>query len=168
MLLGACSKDKVDTAPQVVAAAPSHSAAPTPVASAAPEGGRKRERVVLEEIGVPDAPSEISVHFGIPKGTTVNGDAPFRIRWKSSEALENAPDDVAAKGAGHENGFRISLRPARGAKVARLLGEVELVVCDAETHSICIPVKREVDLTFMVGGAAAPKPVELKLPSANG
>ena len=167
LVLGAvaCSKPK-DPTPEVVAVV-AHSA-PVAVASAAPDAPRRRERVVLEEIGVPDAPSEVSVHFEIPKGTTVNDDAPFRIRWKSSEALENAPEDVAAKGAGHEHGFRIALRPARGAKVARLQGEVELVVCDADTHSICIPVKREVDLTFMVGGAAAPKPVELKLPSANG
>lgn len=172
-LLG-CSEPKVENsspAPEVLVPAPSHPAAakanapalPTPSASHKP-----RARVVLEEIGVPSAPSEVSVRWKIPHGTTVNHDAPFRIRWKSSEALENAPDDVAAKGAGHEHGFRIALRPARGAKVARLLGEVELVVCDAESHSICMPVKREVDLTFVVGGGAPPKPVELTLPSAHG
>lgn len=158
----ACSKPKEDapSAPQVVAPAP-----PPVVASAAP---KKKERAVFDEIGVPSAPSELAVHFNVPKGTAVNDEAPFRIRWKSSEALENAPDDVAAKGVGHNNGFHITVHPAKGAKVARLLGEVELVVCDVASHSICIPVKREVDLTFVVGGGAAPKPVELQLPSANG
>ena len=151
---------------EILVPTPSH--VDVPVAPRGDAGHHHGGRVVLQEIGVPSAPSEVSVHFSVPKGTAVNDEAPFRIRWKSSEALENAPEDVASKGAGHEHGFRISLRPARGAKVARLLGEVELVVCDAETHSICIPVKREVDLTFVVGGGAAPKPVELPLPSANG
>ena len=168
VLLVACSKPAPDSAPEAIVPPPSHAGLAVAAPSAATSGGKKRERVVLEEIGVPDRPSEVSVHFEIPPGTSVNGEAPFHIRWKSSEALENAPDDVADKGAGHEHGFRITLRPARGAKVARLMGEVELVVCDAETHSICIPVKREVDLTFLVGGAADPKPVALKLPSASG
>ncbi len=170
-----CSKAKEappeSATPEIVTVAPSRSAPlpaeRAPSAASAPAAAHKRDRVVLEEIGVPDAPSVVNVHFEIPPGTTVNDEAPFRIRWKSSESLENAPDDVSAKGAGHEHGFRIALRPTRGAKVARLLGEVELVVCDADTHSICMPVKREVDLTFVVGGKTAPKPVGLKLPSAS-
>lgn len=170
-LVFGCSKPSTESSstpstPEVVMPAPSHSSAPVAAASAeAPK--RHHPKVVLEEIGVPSAPSEVSVRWKIPSGTSVNDEAPFRIRWKSSEALENAPDDIAAKGAGHEQGFRIALRPARGAKVARLLGDVELVVCDAESHSVCLPVKREVDLTFVVGGGAAPKPVELQLPSAK-
>ena len=177
-LLACAEKTSAEPAPlpaEVVVPMPSHSGAgranapvPAPAASADSHGGNRRQRVVLEEIGVPSAPSEVSVHWKIPQGTSVNDEAPFRIRWKSSEALENAPDDIAAKGAGHEHGFRIALRPAKGAKVARLLGEVELVVCDAESHSVCRPVKREVDLSFVVGGGNAPKPVELQLPAAHG
>jgi len=177
-LLACHDKTSAEPAPlpaEVVVPMPSHSGAgranapvPAPAASADSHGGNRRQRVVLEEIGVPSAPSEVSVHWKIPQGTSVNDEAPFRIRWKSSEALENAPDDIAAKGAGHEHGFRIALRPAKGAKVARLLGEVELVVCDAESHSVCRPVKREVDLSFVVGGGNAPKPVELQLPAAHG
>lgn len=173
-LATACSKPSTESTAgiEVVVPPPSHSAALAnpPVAAVGSGEGHKRHhpKVVLEEIGVPSAPSEVSVRWKIPSGTSVNDEAPFRIRWKSSEALENAPEDVAAKGAGHEHGFRIALKPARGAKVARLLGEVELVVCDAESHSVCLPVKREVDLTFVVGGGAAPKPVELQLPSAKG
>lgn len=147
-------------------AKPTETTAP-PIASSA-AARKPAPKVHLEEISVPSTPSTIEVKWKIPAGTAVNHDAPFRIRWKSSESLENAPDDVSATGEGHTEGFRITLRPAQGVQDARLLGDIELVVCDAETHSICIPVKREIDLTFMVGGATPPKPIELPLPSAKG
>lgn len=173
--LVACSKTETETPPLPVAheptlPAPSHSAVALAAPSAPSSGHGKHHhpKVVLEEIAVPSSPSTVNVKWKIPSGTAVNDEAPFNIRWKSSEALENAPDDVAAKGQGHNEGFRIALRPAKGAKEARLLGEIELVVCDAESHSICIPVKREVELSFTVGGGAAPKPVELPLPAAKG
>jgi hypothetical protein len=64
--------------------------------------------------------------------------------------LAEPPADVAAKGASVSNGFDVALVPNHGTTFARLLGDVDLVVCDAETHSVCVPVKRELEMTFNV------------------
>jgi hypothetical protein len=90
------------------------------------------------------------------KGTGVNDEAPFKLRWRSSDGLAEPPADVAAKGASVSNGFDVALVPNHGTTFARLLGDVDLVVCDAETHSVCVPVKRELEMTFNVTPTVAP------------
>lgn len=156
----ACSKPAERRAEPAAAAA-----ATAPAASAQPS--RRHAKIVIEDIAVPEAPSSLEVRWKIPAGTAVNAEAPVRIRWRSSEALENAPDDVDAQGKDFASGFSLLLRPLAGAVDARLFGELELVVCDSESHSICLPIKRELELDFSIGQGGIAKPLELPLPAAT-
>jgi hypothetical protein len=126
---------------------------------------RESTRIRLEGLAVTTAPSRLHFAWKMPAGTTVNEDAPFRLRWRTSEGLATPPEDV--KGAAHSAGFDVELTPTKTATQASLLGDVELVVCDADTHKVCVPVKRELQLDFSVGADARTKSVEIPLPEAR-
>jgi hypothetical protein len=127
---------------------------------------RESTRIQVESVTVGAVPSRLHFAWKMPVGTAVNEEAPFRLRWRSSEGLAVPPEDV--KGAAHSAGFDVALTPTSTATQAALLGDVELVVCDANTHKVCVPVKRELALNFVVQpGATSAAQIEIPLPEAR-
>jgi hypothetical protein len=62
----------------------------------------------------------------------------------------------------------VRVLPAAGATRARLEGELDLVVCDVDTHAVCVPVRRALDLGFAVTkDGAAETVLNVKLPEAK-
>jgi len=115
-----------------------------------------------------DADTTVRVAWVVPKGTGVNDEAPFRVRWNRSDGLADAPNDVTSTGSAVKEGFRVKVRPTPGAPNATLGGDISIVVCDDETHSVCVPVRRSVELGFVpVKDAAAETTVSIPLPAAK-
>lgn len=127
------------------------------------------EKVEVPEVRVrADGPTTVLVSWLTPAGTTVNDDAPFRVRWNRSDGLVDAPSDVKSTGSAVKNGFRVSVRPMAGAPNPTLVGEIQLVVCDAATHAVCVPVKREIELGFVAAkDATSEATVAVPLPAAK-
>lgn len=130
--------------------------------------------VVLEKLEVPevrvraDGDTTVRVTWITPSGTAVNDDAPFRVRWNRSDGLAEAPNDVKSTGSAVKDGFRVKVRPMAGAPNATLGGEINIVVCDSATHSVCVPVRRSVELGFIaVKDAADEANVSIPLPAAK-
>lgn len=138
-------------------------------AGAPPAPAQKQEKVEIDEVRVrPDAPTTVRVTWKAPAGTAVNDDAPFKVRWNRSDGLAEAPADVRSTGSKVKDGFAITVRPMKGAPNATLGGEIDIVICDAATHSVCVPVKRSLELGFMSVEDAAPEArVEIPLPEAK-
>ena len=133
-------------------------------APAAPE----RPKIDLAEIAVPPGKSDLHVAWSVPKGTAINDDAPFAVRWTGSDGLAVPPTDIHGHGKDVESGFDVPLEVNPGSAGAQLTGDVDVVVCDTVTHSVCVPIKRRIELTFAVGAKGAPKgTVNLPLPSAK-
>ena len=64
--------------------------------------------------------------------------------------------------------FDVMVKPASGAARARLEGELDMVVCDVETHAVCVPVRRALELGFAITkDGAAETLVNVKLPEAK-
>ena len=159
--LVACEKKEAPPPPAASASAPvvaAPSAAP-PVSS----------KVEFPEVPIrAKEPTTVHVAWKTPPGTEVNDEAPFRVRWNRSDALSEAPSDVKATGTAAKKGFDIEVKPLAGSPNATLGGVIELVVCDAQNHSVCVPVKRLVDIEFVVGGSAtAETTVTIPLPQAR-
>ncbi len=127
------------------------------------------EKVEIPEVRIrPDSATTVHVAWSTPPGTSVNEDAPFRVRWNRSDGLADAPSDVRATGSSVRDGFRVAVTPMAGAPNATLTGEIDLVVCDVETHSICVPVRRSLELGFIAVKDAAPDAkVTIPLPQAK-
>lgn len=132
---------------------------------------RPREQAKIEFPEVPiraGAPTTVRVAWKTPEGTGVNEDAPFRVRWNRSDALAEAPADVTSTGNSAKTGFDITVKPLAGAPNATLAGVIDLVVCDVANHSVCVPVRRSVEIEFVVGKAAlAETTVTIPLPQAH-
>jgi hypothetical protein len=146
----------------------------TRAATSRPAGTQEpKQKLALADLVIPGVPSRLHIAWKIPEGTAVNPDAPFRLRWRASEGLATPPEDVRNEGRSVSEGFNLDLVPTQGTDRAELLGDVEIVVCDALTHKVCLPVKRHLELTFVVrkGDASAPQarstPPELPLPEAR-
>lgn len=135
-------------------------------ASAAPSA--KPVKVEIPEILVrPDAPTTVLVAWNAPEGTTVNDDAPFRVRWTRSEGLAEAPADMKSTGNAVREGFKVQVQPTNPT-AARLVGDVDLVVCDTQTHAVCLPVHRTVEFDFFPEKSApAEVKVSVPLPAAR-
>jgi len=138
------------------------SATPPATSSAAPAGRVQVDAGADEgKVAFPEVPIRIGetttvhVKWKTPEGTGVNDDAPFKVRWSRSDALENAPADVKATGSAAREGFAIAVKPLAGAPNATLAGVIDLVVCDAATHAVCVPVKRKLEIEFVTSKAAA-------------
>lgn len=141
------------------------------VAGAAADAGPAApvEKVEIPEVRIrPDAPTVVRVAWSAPQGTAVNDDAPFRVRWNRSDGLAEAPSDVKSTGSAVKDGFSVKVQPMAGAPNATLAGEIDLVICDVATHSVCVPVKRNVELGFMAVKDAAPEArIAIPLPQAK-
>lgn len=159
----ACDRKPAPNASQVPAAS-----APAP-ADALPVAPSKLEKVEVPEVRVrANDETTVKVTWLVPPGTAVNDDAPFRIRWNRSDGLVEAPNDVKSTGKGVKDGFRVQVRPMPGAPNATLNGEIDIVVCDSATHSVCVPVRRSVELGFVVvKDATAEATVAIPLPAAK-
>jgi hypothetical protein len=133
------------------------------------DGGGQSEKVEIPEVRVKsDASTTVRVRWLTPNGTAVNDDAPFRVQWNRSDGLVEAPTDVKSTGGAVKDGFRVKVRPMSGAPNATLDGEIHIVVCDAENHSICLPVRRSVELGFVVAKDASEEAtVSIPLPEAR-
>ncbi len=141
LLAGGCERKPAPTADASPPPAPAASAMPPP----------KVEKVEVPEVRVrANADTTVRVSWLTPAGTTVNDEAPFRIRWNRSDGLVEAPADVKSTGSAVKEGFRVKVRPMSGAPNATLNGEIDIVVCDSVTHSVCVPVRRAVELGFVV------------------
>ncbi len=129
---------------------------------------KPEERLKLAEAAIPkDGASKVHVAFQTPAGTGVNEDAPFRARWIEATGLAQTPAELRAKGGEVQKGFDFSVVPAPGADKVHLVGDVDLVICDIATHRVCIPIRREVDLSFRTEKGAPPPQVTFALPDAN-
>lgn len=127
------------------------------------------ERVKFDaaEIAVPPGKSNLHVQWSVPEGTAINDDAPFTVRWGSSDGLVAPPVDIKGHGKDVRGGFDVPIELMAGASGGQLSGDVDLVVCDIETHSICVPIKRRLELTFAAGKGNAKGNVTLPLPQAK-
>lgn len=97
---------------------------------------------------------KLHVAWQIPAGTGVNPDAPYRVKWDGGQ--------LHGKGAEIANGFDV---PVAGES---LVLDVDLVICDIATHAVCVPVRRELDVTVRLDAAAAsPAAVTAPLPAAR-
>ena len=139
---------------------------PVPVASAAP---RPPEKVSVPAVSVSDqGATTVHVAWDVPAGTEVNDEAPFHLRWTTSEGLAEVPPEQRAKGRDVSTGFDVRVVPTKGAPEALLAGTVDLVVCDSVTHSVCVPVKRRVEMPFTIAkDAKARAEVRVALPQAR-
>ncbi len=125
------------------------------------------ERFDAAEIAVPPGQSQLHVAWSVPSGTAINDDAPFGVRWASSDGLVASPSDIRGTGKDVRNGFDVPIDVMAGADGAMLSGDIDLVVCDIETHSVCVPLKRRLELTFAIGKGRAQGRVTLPLPKAK-
>lgn len=164
-LLSACSRDKAGPSTSAPATAQAATAraptAPIPV---------HHEPVEVPVVTISDrADTTVHVTWDTPKGTAVNDDAPFRLRWTTSEGLAEVPPEMRAKGRDVASGFDVRVVATKGTPEASLVGEVDIVVCDSETHSVCVPVKRKVTMPFLVAHekASVRSTVKVPLPSAK-
>lgn len=152
-------KTEASTAPS--AAASSASSAP----SAPSAHHEHHEKVVIPAVTISDkATTTVHVTWDTPKGTAVNDDAPFRVRWTTSEGLAEVPPEVRGKGKDVSAGFDVPVVATKGTPEAMLAGNVEIVVCDSETHSVCVPVKRRLEMPFLVGHEAKARTESAKVP----
>jgi thiol-disulfide isomerase/thioredoxin len=155
---------------QAHALVPSDLAAPTSGVAVAEATERPRaraeERLTLAAIAVPEQTTRVRITWKLPEGTGVNEDAPFRARFVGSEGLASPPPETRAKGKEIAAGVDVPIARAPGAKSAHVVADVDIVICDIATHRVCVPVRRELDLTLKFGGTA-PATVTVPLPAAR-
>lgn len=165
LLLLGCDKDKAKTA-EAAEAAPRASVAP---ALTAPPAPAKLEKFEMPEVRIKDdAETTVKVAWKVPLGTAINDEAPFRVRWNRSDGLAEAPSDAKSTGSAVKDGYTVRVKPMKGAPNPTLGGEIDLVVCDSTNHSICLPVRRHVELGFIAAKDAATEvKIEMPLPAAR-
>lgn len=168
-----CDKEKPKADPPAPAPAAS-SAAPVVQAKGGPPAAASSAPHDFGKVEFPEVPikagatTTVHVKWKTPDGTGVNEDAPFKVRWHKSDALADAPTDVKATGTSAKDGFDIKVKPLDGAPNATLGGIIDLVVCDVETHLVCVPVKRKIDIEFVVGKShGTDTTVTVELPQAR-
>jgi hypothetical protein len=125
------------------------------------------ERFDAAEIAVPVGKSKLHVAWSIPDGTAINDDAPFNVRWASSDGLVTPPADIRGTGKEVRGGFDVPIEVMAGADGAKLSGDIDLVVCDSATHAVCVTLKRRLELTFAAGKGSAQGRVTIPLPKAK-
>jgi len=126
--------------------------------------------VVLGTWAVPGGkPTRVEVRWKMPEGTAVNDEAPFKVVWTETHGLARPPEPIRRKGAEVKEGFEVAIEPAAGSTWGAVVGVLDMVICDAATHRVCVPIKRVVSAKFTVDPAAdgkAPKAL-IELPAAK-
>ena len=167
LLLFACeNKEKTSESPATAVSEKT----PIVVAPAMPASAHaKLEKFEMPEVRIKDdAETTVKVAWQVPAGTQLNDDAPFRVRWNRSDGLAEAPQDAKSTGSAVKDGYTLKVKPNKGVSNSTLAGEIDLVVCDAVNHSVCLPVRRRVELGFVAAkDAAAEIKVEMPLPAAR-
>jgi len=161
-LLFACDRHHESSAAPASSAPPPGQ--PTSVASAPPS---PREKFDAAELAIPPGKSVLHVAWALPAGTGINDDAPFSVRCGSIDGFTTPPGDIRGMGKQVAAGFDIPLELMAGATGGQLVGDIDLVVCDVATHSVCVPLRRRLELTFAVTKGAASGKVTLPLPQAK-
>ena len=161
LLVGCAKKSHED--PALVAGG----AASAPMIEGAMPPATKAVRFDTAEVTIPAGKSKLHVAWSVPSGTDINDDAPFNVRWGSSDGLVAPPSDIRGTGKDVKGGFEIPIDVLPGAVGAKLAGDVDLVVCDIATHSVCVPLKRKLELTFAIGKGGPGGSVTLPLPKAK-
>ena len=157
LALAACDKAKPTSG-----APGSASAATTAVAAPG------RAKIDTAEIAVPPGKSDLHVAWSVPADSEINDEAPFAVRWSSSDGLVAPPADIKGHGSDVRGGFDVPIEIMPDASGGKLTGDIDLVLCDAVTHKVCVPIKRRLELTFATGAKGSPKgTVTLPLPSAK-
>jgi hypothetical protein len=146
---------------------PAPTQASTAAVSAPSAPAVRSDRIDTAEIAVPPGKSQLHVAWSVPDGTAINDDAPFGVRWGSSDGLVTPPSDIRGTGKDVRGGFDVPIEVMAGAEGAKLCGDIDLVVCDVATHAVCVPLKRKVALTFATGKGSAQGHVTLPLPKAK-
>jgi hypothetical protein len=169
-----CERKTPEATPPPAPPPPSASAAPTAGAVAAAPGASASAhpqfvKVEFPEVHIrPGVETKVRVAWRSPPGTGVNEEAPFKVRWSHSDALADAPADVKATGTSAREGFDIRVLPLAGTPNATLTGVIDLVVCDMATHAVCIPVRRKIEIEFVVNKSAPSETtVTVDLPQAK-
>ena len=169
--------DRTDPTPQA-AAAPGVALAPELVQPKGNDPGvlggldlgpapRPLEKFDAAEVFVPPGKSSLHIAWELPPGTGINDEAPFAVRWSQSDGLVTPPLDIVGVGRQVASGFDVPVEPMATATAAQLAGEVSLVVCDIATHSVCVPLKRRLEVTFGVRKGGAPGSLRVPLPQAK-
>jgi hypothetical protein len=126
------------------------------------------ERVRVDEVAVAARGTTIHVAWHVPQGTGVNGEAPFHVHWRQSDGLAIPPPAMNAKGADVQGGFDVALTPIADTPGGKLVGDLDIVVCDTATHLVCVPLRRELELPFRVEALApSAATVTVALPEAK-
>lgn len=166
LLLLACDEKKPTPPAPVASSSANVVVGAVPSANAAPG---KLEKFEAPEIRIKDdAETTVKVVWRVPPGTALNDEAPFRVRWNRSDGLAEAPSDAKSTGSAVKDGYTVKVKPMKGAPNPTLGGEIDLVVCDAVNHSICLPVRRQVELGFVAAkDATTDIKIEMPLPAAH-
>lgn len=174
LVVAACACEKKSPSGASPADTVAVGAQPAPKSASASAKHALVDASIVEKVEVPevrvrkDATTTVRVTWATPKGTAVNDEAPFRLRWSRSEGLIDAPSDVRSTGSDVKGGFRVKVHPMVDAPNATLGGEIDIVVCDAATHAVCVPVRRKVELGFViVKDAPDETTVAIPLPEAR-
>lgn len=170
-VLPACSREAAPApAPAPVSTTANAGSPATAGASAAvPATKTPVEVVTLPDVFIADGlPTTLHVTWKIPAGTGINDEAPFHVRWTTSVGLSEVPPEAKSKGSDVHSGFDITVAPLPGEPAAQLAGLVNVVVCDVETHKVCLPVQRRIEVTFSVQKGGKQKVfAEVPLPAAR-
>jgi hypothetical protein len=121
---------------------------------------------VLDLGAVELAPGAATVHvrWTLPAGTAINDDAPFRLRWTKTDGLPSAPAPVSTTGKSVAGGYDIPLTV--GDQPGALVALLDVVLCDSETHALCLPIRRRLVLAVRPGVAREVR-VTAALPPAH-
>lgn len=115
----------------------------------------------------PDRPSRVFVGFSAPAGTKVNAEGPARVTWIDAAGLARTPATIRTQGAEVQKGFDLMLEPAPEASGGHLRGVLELVICDAESARVCLPVRRTLEARIVVREGGVPRAEPVRLPKAE-
>ncbi|MEO7112185.1 MAG: hypothetical protein ABI183_17200, partial [Polyangiaceae bacterium] len=121
-------------------------AAATERARAKPE-----ERIAVGSASLAKA-GNLHVSWKVPAGTGINDDAPFRAHFLSRSDVAALPADVHGTGKDVKNGFDMIIAPSASAAASHIVADVDVVVCDIDTHRVCVPVRREISFDVHFGG----------------
>ncbi len=127
---------------------------------------KPEERISIGSTSLNDT-GKIHVSFQVPAGTGINEDAPFRAHFLARSDNAALPADVRATGKDVKDGFDIVLAPVASAPTVHMSADVDVVVCDIDTHRVCVPVRREIRFDAQLHVANAPRALVLPLPVAR-